>query len=489
MRNIKVIGLGAGDMEQLPLGVYRSLINNKNKIYVRTKDHPVLTVLEQEGGNFIYMDYIYEKHDQFEAVYKEIVAVLMKEAEQEDIVYAVPGHPLVAEKTVQLLIERSEEGEVNLEIGGGQSFLDSIFQALKIDPIDGFQLLDGTDLRKDELQFTQHLIIGQVYDAISSSEVKLTLMEKLPYDYPVTIVTAAGSKQEQIKKIELHELDREMELNNLTSLYVPPAQEESVLYKQFSSLRNIIAALRAPDGCPWDREQTHESLRKHLIEEAYELIEAINEDDIDNMIEELGDVLLQVMLHSQIGEDEGYFSIDDVIEGISAKMVRRHPHVFGKAKAETVEDVLDTWQQAKNAEKPEKQASVLDGVLNSSANLTRAYDLQKKAAKAGFDWPDVSGAWEKVKEEISEFREEVENGASPEKMEKEFGDILFSFVNVARYYKIDPELAIFSTNQKFISRFQYIEAKLKDMGKEVQEVPLEILDKYWEEAKQFDKDR
>ena len=132
---------------------------------------------------------------------------------------------------------------------------------------------------------------------------------------------------------------------------------------------------------------------------------------------------------------------------------------------------------------------MLDGVLSSSPNLSRAYDLQKKAAKAGFDWPDVSGAWEKVKEEISEFREEVENGASPEKMEKEFGDILFSFVNVARYYKIDPELAIFSTNQKFISRFQYIEAKLKDMGKEVQEVPLEILDKYWEEAKQFDKDR
>lgn len=488
MRNIEVIGLGAGDIDQLPLGVYRSLMNNKQKVYVRTKDHPVLAVLEEEGGEFIYMDYIYEKHDQFDAVYSEIVDVLMVEAEKEAIVYAVPGHPLVAEKTVQLLIEKSQKGEVNLKIGGGQSFLDNIFQALKIDPIDGFQLLDGTDLRKDELQFTQHLIIGQVYDAFSASEVKLTLMEKLPYDYPVVIVTAAGSAQERIKEIELHELDREVELNNLTSLYIPPVQEERMLYKQFAKLRQIIATLRGPEGCPWDKEQTHESLRKYLIEESFELIEAINEGDIDNIIEELGDVLLQVMLHSQIGEDEGYFSIDDVIEGISEKMVRRHPHVFGKEKLETVEDVLDTWQQAKTAEKPEKQASLLDGVLSSSPNLSRAYDLQSKAAKAGFDWPEVAEAWNKVKEEMIEFREEVENGASKEEMEKEFGDILFSFVNVARYYKIDPELAVFRTNQKFISRFHFIEAKVKELGKEVQELPLDILDSYWEEAKQMEKE-
>ena len=333
MKQIKVIGLGAGDINQLPLGVYRSLIDENKAVYVRTNDHPVISTLEEEGVIFHSFDSIYEKHEQFEAVYKEIVEVLLEKAKETDIVYAVPGHPLVAEKTVQLLIEKDKEGIVSIEIAGGQSFLDSIFQALRIDPIEGFQLLDGTALDRSSIQLRNHLIIGQVYDAFSASEVKLTLMDVLPYDYPIKIVTAAGSILEKIKEIELHELDREIDLNNLTSIYVPPVQEEKLLYKEFSQLRHIIAELRGPNGCPWDKKQTHESLRKYLLEESYELIEAINEGDIDHIIEELGDVLLQVMLHSQVGEDEGYFSIDDVIEGISDKMIRRHPHVFGEEQA------------------------------------------------------------------------------------------------------------------------------------------------------------
>ncbi|MGV3240619.1 MazG nucleotide pyrophosphohydrolase domain-containing protein, partial [Streptococcus hyovaginalis] len=231
-------------------------------------------------------------------VYEEIVEFLLEKAKETDIVYAVPGHPLVAEKTVQILIEKDKEGMASIEIAGGQSFLDSIFQALRIDPIEGFQLLDGTALNRASIQLRNHLIIGQVYDTFSASEVKLTLMDILPHDYPIKVVTAAGSSLEKIKEIELHELDREVDLNNLTSIYVPPVQEEKILYKDFSQLRQIIAELRGPNGCPWDKKQTHESLRKYLLEESYELIEAINEGDIDHIIEELGDVLLQVMLHS-----------------------------------------------------------------------------------------------------------------------------------------------------------------------------------------------
>lgn len=348
MSQIKIIGLGAGDIDQLPLGVYRSLIDDNKTVYVRTKDHPVISTLKQEGITFYSFDSIYEKHNQFEAVYEEIVEFLLEKAKEMDIVYAVPGHPLVAEKTVQLLIEKDKEGIASIEIAGGQSFLDSIFQALRIDPIEGFQLLDGTALNRASIQLRNHLIIGQVYDTFSASEVKLTLMDMLPYDYPIKIVTAAGSSLEKIKEIELHELDREVDLNNLTSIYVPPVQEEKFLYKEFSQLRQIIAELRGPNGCPWDKKQTHESLRKYLLEESYELIEAINEGDIDHIIEELGDVLLQVMLHSQIGEDEGYFSIDDVLEGISDKMIRRHPHVFGEEQADSVDDVMKHWQNAKN---------------------------------------------------------------------------------------------------------------------------------------------
>ncbi|PAD23330.1 nucleoside triphosphate pyrophosphohydrolase [Niallia circulans] len=483
MSQIKIIGLGAGDIDQLPLGVYRSLIDDNKTVYVRTKDHPVISTLKQEGITFYSFDSIYEKHNQFEAVYEEIVEFLLEKAKEMDIVYAVPGHPLVAEKTVQLLIEKDKEGIASIEIAGGQSFLDSIFQALRIDPIEGFQLLDGTALNRASIQLRNHLIIGQVYDTFSASEVKLTLMDMLPYDYPIKIVTAAGSSLEKIKEIELHELDREVDLNNLTSIYVPPVQEEKLLYKEFSQLRQIIAELRGPNGCPWDKKQTHESLRKYLLEESYELIEAINEGDIDHIIEELGDVLLQVMLHSQIGEDEGYFSIDDVLEGISDKMIRRHPHVFGEEQADSVDDVMKHWQNAKKQEAKTDRESVLEGINSALPNLMQAYELQKRAAKIGFDWPNVEGAWEKVKEEILEFQEELKEVNNNEQIESEFGDILFSLVNIARFYKVDPELAIFRTNKKFIQRFSYIEERVKESGKEWSQMNLEELDQFWNEAK------
>ncbi|MCB5239496.1 MULTISPECIES: nucleoside triphosphate pyrophosphohydrolase [Niallia] len=483
MKQIKVIGLGAGDINQLPLGVYRSLIDENKAVYVRTNDHPVISTLEEEGVIFHSFDSIYEKHEQFEAVYKEIVEVLLEKAKETDIVYAVPGHPLVAEKTVQLLIEKDKEGIVSIEIAGGQSFLDSIFQALRIDPIEGFQLLDGTALDRSSIQLRNHLIIGQVYDAFSASEVKLTLMDVLPYDYPIKIVTAAGSILEKIKEIELHELDREIDLNNLTSIYVPPVQEEKLLYKEFSQLRHIIAELRGPNGCPWDKKQTHESLRKYLLEESYELIEAINERDIDHIIEELGDVLLQVMLHSQVGEDEGYFSIDDVIEGISDKMIRRHPHVFGEEQAESVDDVMKHWQNAKKQEAKEETESILDGINRAMPNLLQAYELQRKAAKVGFDWPNVEGAWEKVKEEVLEFQEELKAANNREQIESEFGDVLFSLVNIARFYEVDPELAIFQTNKKFLQRFSYIEKKVKESERDWSDMSLEELDGFWNEAK------
>ncbi|KAB2329139.1 nucleoside triphosphate pyrophosphohydrolase [Bacillus mesophilum] len=482
MNKIKIIGLGAGDLNQLPLGVYKTIQNTEN-LYLRTKEHPVVDELIKEGAHFRSFDEVYEKYDTFEAVYEEITNVLLNAAKSEDVTYAVPGHPLVAERTVQLLIERAEQSGIQLEVGGGQSFLDALFQALRIDPVEGFQLLDGTDFSVEEAQLRQHIIIGQVYDQFVASDVKLELMERLPHDYPVFIVTAAGSSQENIKKVELVELDREVELNNLTSLYVPPVQDETILYKDFAKLKEIIAILRGPDGCPWDRKQTHESLRKYVIEEAYELIDAINNDDIDNMIEELGDLLLQIMLHAQIGEDEGFFSITDVIEGISEKMVRRHPHVFGNGQAEDAEEVVKNWQEIKKEEKAGKKdkTSLLDSVPRSFPGLMRAEELQKKAASVGFDWDEADAAWEKVKEEIREF--EAEKELSSEKMKLEYGDILFAFVNVARFLGLNPEEAIHETNEKFIRRFNYIEDRVKETGREFADFQLEELDQYWEEAK------
>jgi len=342
---ITIIGLGAGDLNQLPFGIYKLLKDSKH-IFLRTKEHPVIEALVAEGLTYTSFDDVYERHDAFEAVYTEIVQKLTLASEKNDIIYAVPGHPMVAERVVQLLIN----SDVDVEIKGGQSFLDDLFTSLKIDPTDGLQILDATDFKQANLSFRQHLVFCQVYNSEMASNVKLALLETLPHDYEVFIVTAAGSKQEVIKRVKLCELDHEITLNNLTSVYIPPANE-ALLRQQFSSLRETIKTLRGPNGCPWDQKQTHHSLKKNLLEETQELIEAIEGEGDENLIEELGDVLLQVMLHAQIGEDEGWFNVDDVIGGLNEKLIRRHPHVFGDRKASNADEALAIWNEMKKGEK------------------------------------------------------------------------------------------------------------------------------------------
>lgn len=479
---ITIVGLGAGDLNQLPLGIYR-ILKSTEKIYLRTKEHPVIQELEQEGFIYTSFDHVYEKHERFEDVYEEIMNLLLEAAKQDEIVYAVPGHPLVAEKTVQLLLEEGPKKNIITTISGGQSFIDALFTAVKVDPIEGFQLLDGTDLQLKDIQTNQHLIIGQVYDAFIASNVKLTLMEKYPDEYEVTIVTAAGSREESLRKVPLFELDRQMTLNNLTSLYVPPMKEASL--KEFTSLKEIISILRGPNGCPWDKKQTHQSLKKYLIEESYELLEAIDEDDIDHIIEELGDVLLQVMLHSQIGEDEGMFTIDDVIENISSKMIRRHPHVFGDQTVSNAEEVVENWREIKRAEKgeAESQTSISEQVGRGLPAIIRAYTMQKFASKLGFDWDQAEESLKKVQEEIKEFEIELEKG-NKESQISEMGDLLFSVINTARLMSIHPEEALEMANQKFIRRFSYVEQQVAKSGKAFNNFTLEDLDSFWNMAKE-----
>ncbi|MFD1706517.1 nucleoside triphosphate pyrophosphohydrolase [Siminovitchia sediminis] len=483
MNTIRIAGLGAGDLNQLPLGIYH-LLKDADPLFLRTKEHPVIKELEKEGLAYRSFDDIYEKHGQFDAVYDEIAEWLFKEAAKGDIVYAVPGHPMIAEQTVQLLLEKSTERNVNVIIVGGQSFLDALITAVRLDPIDGFQLLDGTMLKREDIQIRQHLIIAQVYDQMVASDVKLTLMEKFPDDYEVTVIKAAGSAAEEIRKIPLFELDRQPFLDNLTSVYVPPVSTREQAMREFSTLRDIIASLRGPGGCPWDQKQTHLSLKKYLIEESYELLDAIDRGDTDHMVEELGDVLLQVMLHSQIGEDEGMFSIDDVIEGISAKMIRRHPHVFGEGEADRAEDAVINWEQIKAAEKgkPARDISLLEQIEIGLPALLRAYEVQKTAAKVGFDWGNAEEAMEKVKEETKEFEEELAKVDRKTQLE-EMGDLLFAVVNAARLANIHPEEALQAANEKFYRRFSFIEEKVKHSGRPFNDYSLEELDRFWNEAK------
>jgi len=248
-------------------------------------------------------------------------------------------------------------------------------------------------------------------------------------------------------------------------------------------LAAIVRRLRAPDGCPWDREQTHESLRSCLIEECYEAIEAINGRDDENLREELGDVLLQVVMHSEMASERDAFDIDSVVAGICEKLVRRHPHVFGDAKVADSKDVLKNWEQIKREEKGGSH-SVFTGLTKGLPALLRAQTAQKKAARVGFDWPDPSGATAKIHEELDEVLDAATNAsARPERLEDEIGDLLFAAVNLARHYKVDAETALSAATEKFIRRFQFVEDAVAVSGRRVEECSLDELEDAWERAK------
>ena len=293
---IEVMGLGAGNLDQLPFGIYKKLTQTKDIVLTRTMDHPVINELLHEGVQFQSFDKVYEAYQQFDEVYEEIVSQIKDCAQSKPIIYTVPGHPMLAEKTVQLLLEDSE---AEVEITGGQSFLDDLFTSLGIDPIEGFQFMDATSFNREDLSYQQHIIFSQVYDAFIASEVKLTLLEDLPSDYEVVVVEAAGTNKEAKRSIPLEDLDRMDGISNLTSVYIPPVPD-NLLHHTFNQLRKVMQTLRGPNGCPWDQKQTHATLRKYALEEVYELIDAINEEDDEGIVEELGDVLLQVMLHSKL---------------------------------------------------------------------------------------------------------------------------------------------------------------------------------------------
>ncbi|MEE2709717.1 MAG: nucleoside triphosphate pyrophosphohydrolase [Gemmatimonadota bacterium] len=254
----------------------------------------------------------------------------------------------------------------------------------------------------------------------------------------------------------------------------------------FENLISIMKTLRSDKGCPWDREQTHESLRPYLIEEAYEVLDAIDAKDDNELKIELGDLLLQVVFHAQLAHEEGLFSIDDVSSAVSEKLIRRHPHVFGDAKADTSDQVLTNWEKIKQSEKGPGKKSVLDGLPSHLPALLKAFRIQEKVARVNFDWQDIKAVFGKIREEISEL-EEAHDSTDQAAQEEEFGDLLFSLVNLARHLKVTPEDALRFTNEKFIRRFNYIEEKMSLTGESMDDATLEKLDLLWDEAKRLEK--
>lgn len=478
---IKIVGLGPGSVESLTIGTLEILKGGK-KVYLRTEKHPTVEYLKSICIKFETYDDKYGEYNNFDDVYMSIAEDLIKKHEiYGDIIYGVPGHPLVAETSVKLLIKLCEKNKIDIEILPAVSFIDAVIQSLKLDPIEGLKIIDAFDIKNQVLDKRVGLLITQVYNVSIASDVKLALLEYYKEDMEIYFVRAAGIKGlESIRKINLYELDRQKDIDYLTSIYIPKELEAT---KDFHDLIEVMDTLRGENGCAWDKQQTHESLKKYLIEECYEVIEAIEDNNEDNIIEELGDVLLQVIFHAQIGKEDGYFNINDVVKGITNKMINRHPHIFKVAESKNVQAVLESWENIKSEEKGFKSyTDTLKHVPKNLPGLMRADKIQQKAAKVGFDFDCVETAMEKVLEELQEVRD-VYKGNNRVKIVEEVGDLVFSTVNVARLLDIDPEFAVNYTIDKFINRFAYIEENARSKNLDLKNMTLAEMDELWNESK------
>lgn len=483
---VTVIGLGPGERHHLTRQAWQ-VLQYTSTLYLRTERHPVIPHLPPHLELHAF-DACYEQGQTFDQVYQAILSALL-DAPQRPVIYGVPGHPLVAEVTTRLLLK--ELGPEQVRIVAGLSFLEPVCTALGIDPLEqGLQLIDALALAAPSTPFdpplpldpTRPALAAQLYDRAVAADLKLTLMEHYPDDHLVTVVRAAGVPAEEVRwSGPLHDLDHIDLLDHLCTLYLPPLPWREAR-RETDTLAWVCAQLRGPGGCPWDQEQDHASLRDNLLEESYEVLEALDQGDGARLQEELGDLLLQVFLHAQLGREAGTFTLADIVEGINAKLIRRHPHVFGPIQVAGSAEVCRNWEAIKAEERDRAgrgETSLLDGIPRTLPALAYAQAIGRRVSRVGFDWQQVEEVWAKVEEELAELRQ----AERVPDQEEELGDLLFALVNLARWLGIEAEDALRATNAKFRRRFTHLEAAAAKEGIPLEKMALEQMDALWEEAK------
>jgi tetrapyrrole methylase family protein / MazG family protein len=474
---IVVVGLGPGGRDHVTLDTIAEIERATHR-YLRTSIHPTADLVP--GATTF--DHLYDTADTFEAVYTEIADTLAAAAaEHGEILYAVPGSPLVLERTVRHLLDRDD---VECDVRPALSFLDVAWARLGVDPVEaGVRLVDGHEFVTAAAGERGPLLVAHTHANWVLSDIKLAVDEadrrRIGHD-----PARARHPRRTHRRGPWAELDRTIEADHLTSLWIPHlAAPVGAAYVRFHQLTRTLR-----EQCPWDIEQTHASLVPHLLEETYEVVDAVHGLDADDpatdehLIEELGDLLYQIEFHATIAEQEGRFTIADVASGIHDKLVRRHPHVFGDLVGTDLDtdEVLTNWDDIKRTEKG--RTSVFDGIARSMPALAYAAKVGAKASKVGFDWPDVDGAFAKIAEETAELHAEIDDPDAAAATD-ELGDLLFAVVNVARHLRIDPELALRAATDKFRIRFEGVERLARERSIELRDADLSTLDALWDEVK------
>ncbi len=497
MCKIIVVGLGPGRHKYISSKTWKHL-NSGRPLFFRTLKPPAARNFAS-CKNVRSFDYLIDQSIDSEQVCRTIARRLIRSAMlYGPICYAVSGDPLIGEATVDMLRETAPRSGVELKILPGPPFIEPLLKNLEINLQEGITACDALVLDRVKEPGRNHFMITQVYNSELAGRVKKVLKELYLPEHSVTVIKSSGMEKKRFLKLPLKDLDRFSIHGPNTTIYMSPFEDYSI-----GSLMEVMARLRAEDGCPWDREQTNHSLRQYLIEESYEVIAAIDALDDTSLREELGDVLLQVVFHSQIASEENRFDFSQVVNDIAAKLIRRHPHVFGKENAADPDQVKLLWEQIKSDERNERSKSDVQHKKNDKRSsggslkdkifvdhalpaLLKSYKLQKKAAEVGFDWPCVEGPLEKVREELDELAEAYRAGDQAS-IEEELGDYLFTVVNISRFLKVNPELALGKTIDKFIERFQYVLEQAEKTGCPISSFSLERLDEWWEEAKKIGK--
>lgn len=464
---LKIVGLGPGSKDGIPPANLEAL-RSARRVILRTAHHPSADLLREAGIAFETCDDLYESSATFEELYQAIADRVLSVGE--GVAYGVPGHPLCGEESVRILLNRSEA-----EVLGAPSFIEATLAALRKPFTGALQVWNAHDPMAHWPDARANQMVYQVDSRQAANDAKLRLLQYFAPETRAYLVSDAGLDSEEVLEVELSEVDKH-EVGPMTTLYLEGLPLERP--KGFYGLVDIVDRLLGPGGCPWDREQTHETLKRHAVEETYEVLAAIDSKDPDRLCEELGDLLLQSVMHAQMDAIEGLYDVDDVIARVSEKLISRHPHVFGDGDAKTADEVLQNWDAIKQQEKGEP-SSILDGVPPALPSLLRAFEVSKRAARVGFEWPSVDEVWHKVEEERAELMEAIA-AKDAERIEEEFGDLLFALVNVARWVSVEPEDALRRMVDRFVGRFQAMERAAQ---KPLRELSAEEWDALWESAK------